>query len=151
MTQGFHELSHKVDRTDYVANLAAVYATASAGLAPGGKIIWIQTTPTSTNNSFHIENSCVKDYNDLAAKLFQNRTDCVIADLYSAVTGVCGQVFSQCPLQKPKDIHFNPAGRQFTAVVVAHAIARELGPKWALLTANKSHDPASEVVVQMLV
>lgn len=118
---------------DYVNNLEAVYAVASAGLADGGKLVWVQTTPTG-NNSYHIEDSCVRQYNTLAQGLFKNKTNVVTADLYSAVTGVCGQSFSDCALQKTSDIHFTAGGRQFTAVVVAHAIAPLLGPKWANLT-----------------
>lgn len=59
-------------------------------------------------------------------------------DRYDAVVGVCGEGFATCALQKPNDIHFTQAGRQFTAVVVAHSIAQLLGPRWGQLTAAAS-------------
>jgi len=110
---------------------------ARRALAPGGKIVWVETTPTGANR-YNISNSCVSVYNGIAALLFANKTDVATADLYGAVTGVCGQGFTSCALQNPGDIHFTAGGRQFTAVIVAHAIARELGPKWAVLSQNKT-------------
>jgi hypothetical protein len=138
---------------NYSANLAEVYSKARKALAPGGKILWVETTPVSATNRFNIKNSCVKEYNGLAAKLFANKTDAVTCDLNQAVTSVCGDDFDHCPLQKQQgDIHFTGAGRQVTAVVVAHAIAPLLGPKWSKLAgsslkttdgeARRAHDPS---------
>ena len=126
-----------IPAANYSANLAEVYSKARNALAPGGKLLWVETTPVSSTNRFNIKNSCVKEYNGLAAKLFANTTDVVTCDLNQAVTGVCGDDFDHCPLQKQQgDVHFTPAGRQVTAVVVAHAIAPLLGPKWSTLAGS---------------
>ena len=72
---GLHDCwaPQRVPPADYVNNLEAVHAVASAGLADGGKLVWVQTTPTG-NNSYHIEDSCVQQYNTLAQGLFKNKT-----------------------------------------------------------------------------
>ena len=80
----------------------------------------------------------MKQYNGLAETLFKTKPDMVLSDLYSAVIGVCGEFDTgYCALQNRNDIHFTSAGRQFSAVVVAHAVAPLLGPKWASLTKPK--------------
>eukprot|EP01052_Picozoa_sp_SAG31_P033755 SAG31_NODE_3857_length_3815_cov_2.961518_3_plen_607_part_00 len=129
---------------EYVTNLEAVYHVARAGLAPGGKILWLPTTPVSTNNSLRINASCVSTANALASKLFAPKPDVVIGDLDIVLAGVCESDSGDgadhyCPaLQQQDGVHFTRAGQQFTAVVVAHAISRLLGTKWAALISNSS-------------
>jgi hypothetical protein len=38
----------KLFSRQYVKNLGAIYETAHAALAPGGKILWVSTTPVPT-------------------------------------------------------------------------------------------------------
>ena len=40
-----------VSLAEYIKNLAIIYETASAALAPGGKILWVTTTPVATGQS----------------------------------------------------------------------------------------------------
>ena len=65
---------------EYHQNLETVYAAASAGLAVGGKLLWVPTTPTGSN-SYQIENSCVRQYNAIANKTLGPKPDVVIGDL----------------------------------------------------------------------
>ena len=51
MNFGLHDCwsQQKVAPADYTKNLEAIYEAAHAGLAPGGKILWVPTTPTGNN------------------------------------------------------------------------------------------------------
>lgn len=123
---------------DYVANLAIIYGKASKALAPGGKILWVSTTPHSvaqpdcglTGTAF---NQCIIDYNAAALKLLKSKPDVEVLDLNAAVNQVCGTGYSDCNLQLWHNVHFTTAGKQFCAVHVAAAVAPLLAPKWAVL------------------
>ena len=120
----------KVRATAYTENLESVYADAHAALSPGGSIVWVSTLPAPMASG---ENGCVKTYNAAASKLFAAKEDVVVADLYNAVTKICGEniTLSSCPLQKANSNRLTASGRQFSGIVVAHAIAPLLGPAWA--------------------
>ena len=121
-----------VSSADYEANLNKVYAAASAALNEGGKILYVPTTPGGEAYNRTVSNACIKDVNAIAQRVLGGRPNVVMADLHDAVERACGgQSYARCKLQNTKDgHHFTPAGQTFTAVVVAHAIAPLLGPRW---------------------
>jgi len=126
-------------QAEYIKNLNTIFEAASGSLAPGGKIVWVTTTPVSntfpvcnlTGDAF---NQCVDEYNQAALELAASRKDIVVADLNEAVRDVCGQDYATCNLQRYDNVHFTDAGKQYCAVVVAKAVAPLLGPKWNALT-----------------
>jgi len=128
-----------VPKAEYIKNLNTIFEAASGSLAPGGKIVWVTTTPVSntfpvcnlTGDAF---NQCVDEYNQAALELAASRKDIVVADLNEAVRDVCGQDYATCNLQRYDNVHFTDAGKQYCAVVVAKAVAPLLGPKWNALT-----------------
>ena len=133
-----------VPLADYIRNLGLIYETASQALAPGGKIVWVTTTPVPTGMpvsstcgvSGAAFNTCVDDYNDAALKLLGLKPDVIVADLHNAVLDVCGAGYKTCTLQRWGDVHFTDAGKQFCAVVVAKNVAPLLAPKWVVLQSN---------------
>ena len=133
-----------VPLADYIKNLGIIYETASQALAPGGKIVWVTTTPVPTGMSVSSTcgisgaafNTCVDDYSDAALKLLGLKPDVIVADLHNAVLDVCGAGYKTCNLQRWGDVHFTDAGKQFCAVVVAKNVAPLLAPKWVVLQSN---------------
>ena len=137
-----------VPRAAYLANLAAIYAAASKALAPGGKIVWVSTTPVRDDGSATVPqhelcnmtgaafNGCIDDYNAGALALLGAKPDVEHLDLNAAVRAVCGATYGGCNLQRWENVHFTDAGKQFCAIEVAAAVAPLLGPKWARLTPN---------------
>ena len=119
-----------VSATAYASNLETIYQAAHAALNPGGSILWVSTLPAGANGTA-VDKRCVRSYNAAAAKLFATKNDTVIADLYAAVTKTCGEDAASCPLQKASGAQLTASGRQFSGIVVAHAIAPLLGPAWA--------------------
>jgi lysophospholipase L1-like esterase len=119
-----------VPEAAYVQNLGDIYAKASKALAPGGKIVWVTTTPVSTSDPGVGFNTCVDTYNAAALKLLGAKSDVVVADLNAAVNKVCGKGYEDCNLQRWHNVHFTTAGKQFCAVEVANTVAPLLAPKW---------------------
>jgi hypothetical protein len=113
-----------------VKNLQLLYTKISAALKPGGTAVWVSTTPVASNCSaplpgkpfgsghapcYGVQDSCVRRYNSLAKQLLGAKSNVVIADLHSAVMGVCagggarpGAGFETCSLQHEHDVH--PSG-----------------------------------------
>ena len=74
---GIHDCcppKENVTQMTYVKNLGIIYEAARAALAPGGKILWVSTTPVPTadgaapqpftcGRSGHDFNTCIDDYN----------------------------------------------------------------------------------------
>ena len=129
---------------DYLKNLAVVYAAASNALAPGGKILWVSTTPVpdlqpgkpqsfTCNITGSAFNACVDAYNAAALRLLGSHPDVTVLDLNAAVLKTCGKGYKRCNLQRWANVHFTTAGKQFCAVEVAHAVAPLLAPRWAML------------------
>jgi hypothetical protein len=121
-----------VSAADYAKNLLAVYEAASAALNTGGKIVYVPTTPGGEAYSSTVSNPCIRDVNAIAQRVLGGKPDVVMADLHAAVDKACGGAdYARCKLQNTHDgHHFTKAGQTFTAVVVAHAIAPLLGPRW---------------------
>ena len=46
--------SENVTEAQYVKNLGVIYEAAHAALAPGGKILWVSTTPAPTDGKFPV-------------------------------------------------------------------------------------------------
>jgi hypothetical protein len=131
----------QVSSTAYEANLEAVYTAASSALNAGGRIVWVETTPGGEAYSATVSNPCIKDVNAIARRVLGQKPNVVFADLHAAVDRVCGgSSYSSCKLQCNADApcawgakgghHFTKAGRTFTGVIVSHAIAPLLGPRW---------------------
>ena len=97
-----------VPLADYIRNLGVVYEAASRALAPGGRIVWVTTTPVPSGMpvsstcgvSGAAFNTCVDGYNGAALKLLGPKPDVVVADLHSAVLDVCGVGYKTCNLQR---------------------------------------------------
>ena len=121
-----------VSAADYATNRLKVYEAASAALNPGGKIVYVPTTPGGEAHNSTVSNPCIRDVNAIAQRVLGGKPDVVMADLHAAVTKACGGAsYEKCKLQNTHDgHHFTKAGQTFTAVVVAHAIAPLLGPRW---------------------
>ena len=156
MNFGLHDCclpKENVTQTQYVSNLGSIYRAARAALAPGGKILWVSTTPVSSQpgtcgRSGAAFNSCIDDYNAAAVALLGGRPDIEVLDLNGAVSAVCGKPYKACNLQLWDNVHFTTAGKQFCAVQVAHAIGPMLAPRWHTLctacpdnTCGASPDP----------
>ena len=140
----------QVSSVDYEKNLQTVYATASSALNVGGKIVYVPTTPGGEAYASTVSNLCIRKVNAIAQRVLGHKPDVVFSDLHAAVDKVCGgSNYSSCKLQCNKNApcprgakgghHFQPAGRTFTAVVVAHAVAPLLGPRWMEFLHGLSH------------
>ena len=127
-----------MNETAYTANILAIYNKIHAALAPGGKVVWVTTTPIAANQStpspdkpfgpgngkcYGVQDACVAAYNAAVLKLLGSKSDVVVADVYSAVKGVCGEHFQTCSLQHEHDVHPSGPGKQFLAIEVAATIA----------------------------
>lgn len=130
-----------MSKADYLENLESIYEAAHSSLAPGGKVVFVTTTPisqlteanTAKTKPGYSFSGCIKEYNAAAVELLSAKADVVVADLHSAVTRVCGDTYDACNLQLYNNVHFTGAGKQFCAVEVAKTVAPLLGPKWATI------------------
>jgi hypothetical protein len=129
-----------VPKADYVKNLGTIYDAAHASLAPGGKIVWVTTTPHSTTQTDcgitgTAFNSCIDDYNAAALTLLGAKPDVEVCDLNAAVVSVCGKGYGKggCNLQRYENVHFTDAGKSFCAIEVSNVVAPLLAPKWMKL------------------
>ena len=147
MNFGIHDCcppKANVAQTWYVKNLGVIYEAARAALAPGGKILWVSTTPVPTADGAAPQpftcgrsgpdfNTCIDDYNAAALTLLGSKPDVKVLDLNGAVSAVCGKPYEACNLQLWHNVHFTTAGKQFCAVQVSHAIGPMLAPRWHTL------------------
>eukprot|EP01052_Picozoa_sp_SAG31_P002388 SAG31_NODE_84_length_27014_cov_3.743006_15_plen_598_part_00 len=128
------KIGQVVASTTYIANLEKIYEGAHDALNPGGSIVWVSTLLVQANNSV-VDKDCVKRCNDLASKIFSEKSDVVVADLHGAMEKVCAEPYAPwCALQKHNNTQLTASGRQFSGIVVAHAVAPLLGPAWAAKT-----------------
>jgi lysophospholipase L1-like esterase len=134
-----------VTDADYRKDIIAIYEQIIQALAPGGTVIWTTTTPVATDwpgVAHHIDPGCIPRRNAIVMSALGGKPRLVVNDLYGAVTAVCGAAFKlgDCPIQNGAPasstsvatggMHFNAAGRQFTALVTAQTIVSQLGPGW---------------------
>ena len=94
----------------------------------GKKVVWTTTTPCpNVTTSMGRTDAKVVAYNTQAlsslmqAAADQNET-LIVDDLYAAVDGFCGKNYKSCPLQRPANVHFEPAGCEFMGEHVASTI-----------------------------
>ena len=149
---GIHDCcgpKENVTKAQYIKNLGIIYSAAHTALAPGGKILWVSTTPVPTvgtaPQAFTCQrsgadfNGCVDSYNAAALALLGSKPDVEVLDLNAAVSAVCGKPYAACNLQLWQNVHFTTAGKQFCAAQVAHAVAPLLAPKWDSLCKADAH------------
>ena len=111
-----------VPKADYVANLAAIYKTASQALAPGGKILWVSTTPVPTGQNpagtcgiaGTAFNGCVDDYNAAALQLLADKPDVAVLDLNGAVNNACSKGYLPISIPLPLTQTVPPLPRSYT-------------------------------------
>ena len=134
----------KVTEANYKANILAIYEVSLKKLAPGGTFLWTTTTPV-VPRAGDVTPGCVEKRNAIAASALSGKPQVKVNDLYGNISAVCGTNYTigACPLQigttgGPGGMHFNSAGRQFTALVTARSIAASLGPAWARINCTLS-------------
>ena len=89
--------------------------------ATGAKLIWCSTTPVPAGSGGRIKGDAAK-YNRIAAKVMKD-TQVPINDLYAfALPRLKG-------IQRPKNVHFKPAGSKALAREVANHILKALGKR----------------------
>jgi hypothetical protein len=104
---GIHDCcgpKENVTQAQYVKNLGIIYTAARAALTPGGKILWVSTTPVPVVGTAPQEytcgrtgtdfNGCVDSYNAAALALLGSKPDVHVLDLNAAVSAVCGKPYS---------------------------------------------------------
>lgn len=91
----------------------------------GAQVAFALTTPVPVAGRRHRR---VVKYNMEARRVMEEDSKVEIADLYSAVTHVCGEPpYSTCSIMKrPKDVHFNPQGNRMLGVLVAATLRKLL-------------------------
>jgi len=93
--------------------------------------VWVPATLAGTDSAANASNACVSEYNAIGARVFGSEGSAVHVGLDKALEETCGgERFSSCSLQGFEDGGLSEAGKTFGAVVVAHAIAPLLGPRW---------------------
>ena len=140
MNWGLHDICPKmyvaVSREQYVANMESIYHLLLSLLTPKGTLIWASTTPVPPSYA-NRNNSDVIAINSLMRGLFGQTgkyPDVVVHDLYTEVVDRCHKdpasvgypITSDCTFLQDNGVHFSDAGRQFTGVLVAAAIAPHL-------------------------
>ena len=99
----------------YAAHLAALLDRLEA---TGAKIIWASTTPIPPGSGWRITGSELT-YNALAADVLKDR-DVRVNDLHAVAAA------APAGSQRPKDVHFTPAGSRVLAKAVAGAVRQAL-------------------------
>ena len=119
-----------VSRDQYVANMKQIIAKLKAGLAPGGTVVWVSTTPVPASYKDRNDTDVV-DINGIMADLiaFDDCCDDVVfgADLYHAVVDRCNRnatwagypASNDCLYLQDNGVHFSELGKRFTAIEVA--------------------------------
>ena len=138
---GLHDICPEryapVSRLEYVENMRAIVTKLTAGLAPGGKIVWASTTPVPASYVGR-NDSDVVEINGIVQRLIA--TDPAFAavvngaDLYADVVHRCGlnatwagyPATNDCLYLQNNGVHFSDLGRRFTAIDVAASVMRYL-------------------------
>ena len=114
----------------YGANLAEIYRRLSA---KAKHVMWTTTTPCpNVTTSMGRTDAKVVAYNaqaltSLTAAAKAAGAKLLVDDLYKAVDDKCGKNYKTCVLQKPKNVHFQPAGCAFMGAEVAKSIEAVIG------------------------
>jgi len=137
MNWGMHDICptyyRPIPRIEYEANLLIMHAKLAAALNPGGKVLWVSSTPVPPTYSFR-NNSDVVDINARAAAIFRY-LGVAQDDLYTEVVKECRinettrgyPQTSDCLQLQSNGVHFGfpgseSAGRNFTGQCVGRAI-----------------------------
>lgn len=120
---GLHDMTNS-SRCEglYASQLANVTARLAA---LGAKLVYFTTTPYMPLRA--AGNTVVEDMNDIALEIMEPYGVDVV-DLYATVTDHCGAVYTDCDVCRahPCSFHYNDAGMNAQAAVVAGAIAAAL-------------------------
>ena len=134
---GLHDIAPKmyiaVSPEQYAANMEKVYMQLKRLLAPNGTLIWATTTPVPPSYK-NRNNTDVVRANQQMRALFgpgSKHPDVLVHDLYGEVVRRCNQDAASrgyptdrdCALLQNNGVHFSDAGRQFTGIMVAAAVA----------------------------
>jgi len=137
---GLHDICPKmyvaITPEQYIQNMEAIYLQLRQMLAPNGTLIWTTTTPVPPSYK-NRNNSDVRRANGQMRTLFgpgSKHPEVVIHDLYSEVVHRCNRdstsmgypQTSDCTFLQDNGVHFSDAGRQFTGIMAAAAIAKYL-------------------------
>ena len=106
----------QIPLADYEKNLSTLVVRLKG---TGATLLWAETTPVPSGARGRIPGD-EKDYNSAAAR--------VMAAAGIPVTPLRSWVLEKPELQKPKDVHFTPAGSERLAEKVAAAILHALPP-----------------------
>ena len=141
MNWGLHDICPKmyypISRAEYEAHIETMIAKFTAALKPGGKLLWVSSTPVPPSYKKR-NNSDVVDINKRASSIFE-RHGIAQEDLYADAVAECRKnattrgypQTSDCPQLQPNGVHFgfvnvSSAGRNFTGQCVARAIRKLL-------------------------
>ena len=120
---GLHDMTNS-SRCEglYASQLANITARLAA---LGTKLVYFTTTPYMPLRA--AGNTVVEDMNDIALEIMEPYGVDVV-DLYATVTAHCGAVYTDCDVCRahPCSFHYNDAGMNAQAAVVAGAIAAAL-------------------------
>jgi hypothetical protein len=121
------ECSEGVSLQQYGLNLQTIYAR----LAPRAKhIIWTTTTPVpNITTSLGRTYARAVEYNTQALTSLKAvaGSKLIVDDLWSDVISQCGVGYTNCSLQIPANVHYEPAGQLFLGQHAAAIILSVLG------------------------
>ncbi|KAH8072423.1 DUF2263-containing protein [Aureococcus anophagefferens] len=129
---------------DYVANMKQIIAKLKTGLAPGGTIVWVSTTPVPASYKDRNDTDVV-DINGIMADLiaFDDCCDDVVfgADLYHAVVDRCNRnATSSRRAAVARPVATAPVATAFSVVAASTLVAcRDFPDACALVFASAKH------------
>jgi hypothetical protein len=119
--------------TGFENSLRHIMDAAAQSLNGGGKIVWIPSTLAGAGSAASASNACISEQNAIGRRLVSGskKLNAVAVDLDTALQDACGgHGYKSCSLQRLEDGSLSESGKAFSAVIVAHAIAPLLGPRW---------------------
>ena len=137
---GLHDICAKmyapITRQQYANNMETLYQQLKAALKPNGRMIFATRTPVPPSYKQR-NNTDVISINALARTLFgpgSKHPDVAVHDLYGQVVERCRREpaaagypqTDDCEFLQSRGVHFSDAGKQFTGIMTAAAIAGAL-------------------------
>jgi hypothetical protein len=122
-----------LNATGFENSLRQIMDAAAQSLNDGGKIVWIPSTLAGAGSAASASNTCISEQNAIGRRLVSgSKLNAVAVDLDTALQDACGgHGYESCSLQRLEDGSLlSESGKAFSAVIVAHAIAPLLGPRW---------------------
>lgn len=120
------ECSEHVDPVVYGQNLVTIYRRLAA---KANTVIFATTTPVpNVTTSYGRTYELAVEYNTVALKALQGAvgSKLIVDDLWTTVINVCGTYYTNCTLQIPANVHFEPAGQQVLGQQVANTVLKNL-------------------------